>query len=75
MVRIITKIGDTQGLIMDQALLELAQLKIGDAVEGTVHDGGSVILTPCHKAISAESAAGSARRIIQKNSEIFRHLS
>jgi antitoxin component of MazEF toxin-antitoxin module len=75
MVKIITKIGNSQGLIMDQALLELAHLKIGDAVDVSVHDGGSIVLTPCRESITPEEASDSARRIIGKNSEIFRRLS
>lgn len=32
MVKVITKIGDSQGLIMDQALLDHAHLMVGDQV-------------------------------------------
>lgn len=75
MVKIITKIGNSQGLIMDQALLEMAHLKVGDAVDVTVHDGGCVTLTPTRAVVSPEDARDAARRIIGKNSEIFRRLS
>lgn len=75
MVKVITKIGNSQGIIMDQALLELAHLKVGDAVDVTVHDGGSVTLTPCKAVVSPEAARESAKRIIGKNAEIFRRLS
>jgi antitoxin component of MazEF toxin-antitoxin module len=75
MVKVISKIGNSQGLIMDQALLELAHLKVGDQVNIEVHDGGTLTLTPCKTPISAEMAKESARRIIGKNSEIFRRLS
>jgi len=75
MVKIITKIGNSQGLIMDQALLEMAHLKVGDAVEVSVHDGGSVTLTPCRPVIAPEAAKDAARDLIRRNSEIFRRLS
>jgi antitoxin component of MazEF toxin-antitoxin module len=75
MVKVITKIGNSQGLIMDQALLEMAHLKVGDSVDVSVHDGGSVVLTPCRASITPEEATASARRLIGKNSEIFRRLS
>ena len=75
MVKTISKIGNSQGLIMDQALLELAHLKVGDAVDISVHDGGAVILMPCRPTISPDDAAASARRLIGKNSELFRRLS
>jgi antitoxin component of MazEF toxin-antitoxin module len=75
MVKVITKIGNSQGLIMDQALLEMAHLHVGDAVDVSVHDGGSVVLTPCRSLIAPEAAKESAKRIIAKNAEIFRRLS
>jgi antitoxin component of MazEF toxin-antitoxin module len=46
MVKIITKIGNSQGLIMDQALLEMLHLKTGDQVNIEVHEGGTATLTP-----------------------------
>ena len=46
MVKIITKIGNSQGLIMDQALLEMLHLKVGDQVNVEVHEGGTATLTP-----------------------------
>jgi antitoxin component of MazEF toxin-antitoxin module len=75
MVKVITKIGNSQGLIMDQALLEMAHLKVGDSVDVSVHDGGSVVLTPCRTSITPDEAMVSARRLIGKNAEIFRRLS
>lgn len=75
MVKVISKIGNSQGLIMDQALLELLHLRVGDQVNIEVHDGGTATLTPTRTQVAPESAAESARRIIGKNSEIFRRLS
>lgn len=46
MVKIISKIGNSQGLIMDQALLEMLHLKVGDPVNIEVHEGGTATLTP-----------------------------
>ena len=74
-MKVISKIGNSQGLIMDQALLELAHLKVGDAVEVTVHDGGAVVLQPCKPVVTPEQAKDAAKRIIGKNAEIFRRLS
>jgi antitoxin component of MazEF toxin-antitoxin module len=75
MVKVISKIGNSQGLILDQALLELLHLRVGDQVNIEVHDGGTATLTPTRVQVKPESAAESARRIIGKNSEIFRRLS
>lgn len=46
MVKTVSKIGNSQGIIFDTALMELARLKVGDQVNVTVHDGGSIVLTP-----------------------------
>jgi antitoxin component of MazEF toxin-antitoxin module len=46
MVKTITKVGNSQGLIFDAALMDLAHLKPGDQVNVEVHDGGTITLTP-----------------------------
>jgi antitoxin component of MazEF toxin-antitoxin module len=54
MVKAITKIGNSQGIIFDTALLELTRLKAGDQVNVTVHRGGSITLTPVRTLPPAE---------------------
>lgn len=46
MIKAISKIGNSQGIIFDAALLELARLKPGDQVNVAVHEGGTITLTP-----------------------------
>ncbi len=46
MTKTISKIGNSQGIIFDAALMDFARLKVGDQVTVTVHEGGSVVLTP-----------------------------
>ena len=46
MVKRITKIGNSQGLMFDSALMDLAHIKVGDQMTITVHEGGSIVLTP-----------------------------
>ena len=46
MIKTITKVGNSQGIIFDAALLELAHLKAGDDLNVEVHDGGTLTLTP-----------------------------
>lgn len=76
MVKTITKIGNSQGIIFDSALLQLARLKVGDEVNVEVHSGGTISITPMAPAvIEASQAAETAKRLIQKNSELFRRLS
>ncbi len=75
MIKTISKIGNSQGIIFDAALMDLTRLKLGDQVMVTVHEGGSIILTPIRPSIDPKQAAATARRLIQKNSELFRRLS
>ncbi len=46
MVKTISKVGNSQGIIFDSALMELAHLKPGDEVNVEVHAGGTITLTP-----------------------------
>ncbi len=56
MMRTVRKIGNSQGIIFDVALMDMAHLKVGDEVVVTVHDGGSIMLTPVRPHIDAERA-------------------
>jgi antitoxin component of MazEF toxin-antitoxin module len=46
MIKTITKVGNSQGIIFDAALMELAHLKAGDELNVEVHEGGTLTLTP-----------------------------
>jgi antitoxin component of MazEF toxin-antitoxin module len=46
MIKTITKVGNSQGIIFDTALMELAHLKAGDDLNVEVHEGGTLTLTP-----------------------------
>jgi antitoxin component of MazEF toxin-antitoxin module len=48
MIKTISKVGNSQGIIFDSALMELAHLKAGDRLNVEVHDGGTITLTPIH---------------------------
>ena len=39
MTKTITKIGNSQGLMFDSALMDLARIKVGDQISATVFDG------------------------------------
>jgi antitoxin component of MazEF toxin-antitoxin module len=75
MTKTISKIGNSQGLMFDTALMELARLKVGDQVSVTVHDGGSLVITPIRPVINTEQAAATAKRLIGKNADLFKRLS
>ena len=75
MTKTITKIGNSKGIILDAALLELAHWKEGDQLSVTMHDGGSITFTPLKASIEPESAGALAESIISNNDELFRRLS
>ena len=75
MTRTIRKIGNSHGMIFDVALMDLAHLTVGDQVVVTVHEGGTITLTPVRPVIDAENARATAKRLIDKNEELFRRLS
>ncbi len=74
MTKTISKVGNSQGIIFDTALMDLARLKVGDQVTVTVHEGGAIVLAPVRRTIEPKKAAATARRLISKNSKLFRRL-
>ena len=75
MTKTISKVGNSQGIIFDSALMDLAGVKVGDQLNITVHEGGAIILTPVRPSIGPKEAATAARRLIKKNSTLFERLS
>ncbi|MEO5803512.1 MAG: AbrB family transcriptional regulator [Verrucomicrobiota bacterium] len=57
MVKTISKVGNSQGIIFDAALLDMARLKAGDQVNVEVHDGGTITLTPLRPKHSREDVS------------------
>ena len=74
MTKTISKVGNSQGIIFDAALMDLARIKVGDQVTVTVHEGGSIVLTPVRPTISPKNAAAVTKRLIKKNSSLFKRL-
>lgn len=75
MTKTISKIGNSQGIIFDAALMDLARVKLGDQLTVSVHTGGSIVLTPVRPVIDEKEGAKAARRLIKKNSALFKRLS
>ena len=74
MLKSITRIGNSQGLIFDTALLELAGLKAGDQVNVTVHEGGTITLTPLRQTVSAEKVTATIRKTVKDYRRTLRRL-
>ena len=57
MTKTITKIGNSQGIMFDSALMDLARIKVGDQVNVEVHEGGTITLTPINPRPSPEEVS------------------
>jgi antitoxin component of MazEF toxin-antitoxin module len=74
MTKQIAKIGNSNGIIFDATIMDMAHLQRGDEVNVEIHDGGVITLTPIRSHIEAKRAASTAARLIRKNTELFRRL-
>jgi antitoxin component of MazEF toxin-antitoxin module len=74
MVKTITKIGNSQGVIFDTALLDLTGLRPGDQVVVSVAAGGSIILTPLRKAARQEEVSATVKRTVKDYRKTLRKL-
>ena len=46
MIKTVSKVGNSNGIIFDATLMDLAHLKTGDQLNVEVHQGGTITLTP-----------------------------
>lgn len=74
MLKTISRIGNSQGLIFDAALRELTGLTAGDQVNVTVHEGGTITLTPIRKKASPEVVTATIRRTVRDYRRTLRRL-
>ena len=75
MVKSITKVGNSQGVIFDTALLELARLKVGDEVNVEVHEGGTITLTPIRPRPSREEMSATIKGVMDRYAGTMKKLS
>jgi antitoxin component of MazEF toxin-antitoxin module len=74
MIKTITKVGNSYGLIFDATLRDLTGLKPGDEVNVTIHDGGTIVITPMSPVVGPDEGRERAERLIKANRELFRRL-
>lgn len=74
MIKSITKIGNSQGIMFDAALMDLARLKVGDQVNVTVHEGGAIYLTPVRPVISPEDVRVSVKSVMKDYARTMKKL-
>ena len=74
MLKTISKIGNSLGLIFDEALRELTGLKAGDEVNITVEDDGRVVITPVSKSTDPPEVGKTVRRTLRDYRKTLRKL-
>lgn len=75
MIKTLAKIGNSQGLIFDSELRELTGLHVGDQVNVTVHELGTIIVTPIRKAGTPGVAANATHQPVTDYAATLRKLS
>ena len=74
MVKSITKIGNSHGVIFDAALMDLAHLKLGDQVNVEVHQGGTITMTPLRPVPSSEEVTRVVREVMKDYGRTMKRL-
>lgn len=75
MIKKISKVGNSQGVVFDAALMELAHLKVGDEMNVEIHKGGTITLTPIRPQPSDEEIKQAMERVMDNYSETLKKLS
>ena len=75
MTKTITRIGNSQGIIFDAALMDLARIKIGDQVNVTiVPESGAILLMPLRPGPSKDEISSIIRKTARDYRKTLRRL-
>jgi antitoxin component of MazEF toxin-antitoxin module len=74
MIKKITKIGNSQGIIFDNTIMELARLKTGDEVNLEIHSGGAITLTPLAPSPSEREMDDAILDVMERYSQTMQRL-
>jgi antitoxin component of MazEF toxin-antitoxin module len=74
MIKTISKIGNSHGLIFDSALMDVLRLKAGDQVNVEVHSGGTITLTPLRPKISRDEVSKTIEGVMKDYSRTMKKL-
>jgi len=74
MVKTITKVGNSHGVIFDAALMDLAHLKLGDQVNVEVHKGGTITMTPLRPVPSPAEVTLTVREVMKDYGRTMKRL-
>jgi antitoxin component of MazEF toxin-antitoxin module len=74
MIKTISKIGNSHGLIFDSTLLQLARLKPGDEVNVEVHPGGTITITPMAPVPDPAEFTAKVEDVMQRYAQTMKRL-
>jgi len=75
MVKTITRVGNSHGIILDSALLELTRLKAGDEVNVEVHEGGTITITPIRQQPDPRKVSRVVKKVMKDYARTMNKLS
>jgi antitoxin component of MazEF toxin-antitoxin module len=74
MIKTITKVGNSQGIIFDSAIMEMARLATGDEVNVEVHEGGTITITPLRPKPSRDEVSKVIKQTMKDYARTMRRL-
>jgi antitoxin component of MazEF toxin-antitoxin module len=75
MTKAITRVGNSQGIIFDAALMDLARIKVGDQVNVTVvPETGAIVLMPLRPGPSKEEISSTIKKTVRDYRKTLRKL-
>jgi antitoxin component of MazEF toxin-antitoxin module len=75
MTKTISKVGNSQGIIFDAALMDLARVKVGDQVNITVlPESGAIVLMPLRQGPSKKEVLAAIKKTSKDYRKTLRKL-
>jgi antitoxin component of MazEF toxin-antitoxin module len=74
MTKTISKVGNSNGIIFDAALMDMAHLKRGDEVNVEVHEGGTITLTPIRPRPSSDQITKTIKSTLKDYARTMKRL-
>jgi antitoxin component of MazEF toxin-antitoxin module len=74
MIKSIAKIGNSNGIIFDATLMDMAHLKTGDQVNVEIHAGGTITLTPTRPRPSREQITKTIKSTMKNYARTMKRL-
>jgi antitoxin component of MazEF toxin-antitoxin module len=74
MIKKITKIGNSQGIIFDNTIMELAKLKTGDEVNLEIHSTGAITLMPMAPVPNRAEVSDAIQEVMERYAQTMKRL-